>query len=115
MINSLIWNIRGISKAPAVHMLQKLIRLHRLALICVLEPFLSADRLEATQFRLGMDHAISSKSGKIWVFWSTPFLVEIMIDMGQVIYCRVSHALFPEPVFVSYIYASYFIHVREDL
>lgn len=115
MINSLIWNVRGISKAPTVRRLRKLIQLHRLSLICVPEPFLFADRLEATQFRLWMDHAISSQSGKIWVFWSTIFSVEIMIDMGQVIHCRVSHALFPKHVFVSYVYTSCSMHIREDL
>lgn len=34
-----------------------------------------------------------------------------MIDMGQVIDCRFSHTLFPEPVFVSYVYASCSMHV----
>lgn len=115
MISSLIWNIRGIGKAPAVCRLRKLIRLHRLSLVCVLEPFVSVDRLEATRVRLGMDHAVSSQSGKIWVFWSTLFSVELLHDMGQVIHCRVSHSFFPDPVLVSYVYASCSMHVREDL
>lgn len=91
MINSLIWNIRGLP-------LRKLVRLHRLSLICVLEPFISVDRLEALRVRLGMDHALSSQSGKIWVFWSAPFSVELLHDMGKVIYYRVSHSFFPDPV-----------------
>lgn len=63
--------------------------------------------------RLGMDHALSSQSGKIWVFWSAPFPVELLHDMGQVIHCRVSHSLFPDPILVSYVYASCFMHMRE--
>lgn len=84
-------------------------------MICILEPFISADRLEATQVRLGMDHALSFQFGKIWVFWSMPFSVELLEDIGQLIRCPVSHYLFPEPVFIFYVYASCFMLVREDL
>ncbi|KAH9750075.1 reverse transcriptase domain-containing protein [Citrus sinensis] len=62
-----------------------------------------------------MEHGLSSQSGKIWIFWSAPFSVELLHDMGQVIHCRVSHSLFPDPVLVSYVYASCFMDVREDL
>lgn len=39
MISSIIWNIRGIRKAPAVRRLRKLICMHRLTLICIFSPF----------------------------------------------------------------------------
>lgn len=115
MISSLIWNIRGIGKTPAIRRLRKLIRMHRLSLICILEPFISVDRLEAIRVQLGMEHGLSSQSGKIWIFWSAPFSVELLHDMGQVIHCRVSHSILPDPVLVSYVYASCFMDVREDL
>ncbi|KAH9684247.1 reverse transcriptase domain-containing protein [Citrus sinensis] len=73
------------------------------------------DRLEAIRVQLGMDHALSSQSGKIWIFWSAPFSVELLHDMGQVLHCRVSHSLLPDSVLVSYIYASCLMDVREDL
>ena len=68
MINSNIWNIRGICKASAFRRLRKLIQIHRLSLVCILEPFLGADRLDPTRVRLGMEKAFSSMSGKIWMF-----------------------------------------------
>lgn len=82
MINSLIWNIRGIGKAPAVRRLRKLVRVHQLPLICVLEPFISVDHLEALRVQLGMDRALFSQYEKIWVFWSAPFSVKLLHDMG---------------------------------
>ncbi|KAH9662191.1 reverse transcriptase domain-containing protein [Citrus sinensis] len=78
-------------------------------------PFISVDRLEAIRVQLGMEHGLSSQSGKIWIFWSAPFSVELLHDMGQVIHCRVSHSILPDPVLVSYVYASCFMDVREDL
>lgn len=77
MINMLIWNIRGISKAIAIHRLRKLIRMHHSSLICILELFLEVDRLESTCIHLGIVHVISSQSGKIWVFWCSILSVEI--------------------------------------
>lgn len=67
--------------------------MHQLSLICILEPFISTDRLEATRVCLGMDHVLSSQSGKIWVFYSIPFLVKLLEDMDQVIYCWATYSL----------------------
>ena len=78
MINSIIWNIQGISKASTVRRLRKLIRMHRLSLVCILESFLGADRLDLTRVRLGMERAFSFMSGKIWIFLSSPFSVEVI-------------------------------------
>lgn len=41
--------------------------------------------------------------------------MELIQDIGQVIYCQVSHSLFPNFVFISYVYANCFMLVREDL
>ncbi|KAK9186911.1 hypothetical protein WN944_018300 [Citrus x changshan-huyou] len=90
-------------KAFAVRRLRKLIRMHRLSLVCILEPFLGADRLDPTRIRLGIEKAFSSMSGKIWIFWSSHFSI------------KVSHFFFPEPVLISYVYASCSTSGREAL
>lgn len=41
--------------------------------------------------------------------------MELLHDMGQVILCGVSHSLFPDPILVSYVYASCFMHMCEEL
>ena len=82
MINSIMWNIRGIGKAPAVRCLKKLIHMHYLSLVCVLEHFLHLDKLESTRNRLGIESVISSSSGKIWVFWLASFTLEVIQDVG---------------------------------
>ena len=107
--HSIIWNIRAIGKAPTVRRLKKLIHMHRLSLICVLVPFLHLDKLESTRNRLGIESAISSSSRKIWVFWLVSFTLEVIQDARQVLHCRVSHSFFPDPVFVSLVYAFFFI------
>lgn len=83
--------------------------------MCILKPFILVDRLEAIKVQLGMDHALSSQSRKIWIFWSDPFSVELLHNIGQVIHCRVSHFLLLDYVLVSYVYASCLMDVREDL
>ena len=115
MIKSLIWNIRGIGQSPSVKRLKSLIKHHHLKLICVLEPFLLLAKLDATRIRLGMDFSFASDSGKIWLFWSQPFSVQILHDMGQVIHCKVSHALLPDAFFMSFVYAKCLVSLRLSL
>ncbi|KAJ4726796.1 Ribonuclease H domain [Melia azedarach] len=79
------------------------------------EPFVDSGRLEATRIRLGMDFAVSSLSGKIWVFWSSPFTVEVMQDAGQVLHCRVCHSSIPATFYVSFVYASCSVSLRVNL
>lgn len=69
-------------------------------------PFLGADQLDPTTVRLRMKKAFSFMSGKIRIFWSSPFSVEVIQDTGQVIHRRVSGFFFPEPVLISYVYVS---------
>ena len=105
MIKSLIWNIRGIGSSPSVRRLKSLIRVHQLKLVCILEPFMSPAKLDATRVRLGMDSAFASESGKIWLFWSHPFHVQVLHDMGQVVHCRACHSSLSEGFFMSFVYA----------
>lgn len=48
-------------------------------------------------------------------YFGLHLFLEPIQDMGKVIYCRVSHSLFPNSVFISYVYANYFMLVQEDL
>ena len=115
MIKSLIWNIRGIGSSPSVRRLKSLIRVHQLKLVCVLEPFMSPAKLDATRVRLGMDSAFASESGKIWLFWSPPFHVQVLHDMGQVVHCRACHSSLSEGFFMSFVYAKCVASLRLDL
>lgn len=73
------------------------------------------DMLGSTRILLGIENVVSSHFRKIWVLWPSPFSVEAVQDVGQVIHYLVSHSSFPDPVLISYIYASCFIPVWEDL
>ena len=115
MIKSLIWNIRGIGQSLSVKRLKSLIKFHHLKLVCILEPFLLSVKVDVVRIRLGMDFAFSSDSGKIWLFWSHPFTVQILHDMGQVIYCRVGHSSFLEVFFMSFVYAKCLVSLRLSL
>ena len=42
--------------------------MHRLSLVCILDPFSGAERLDPTRVRMGMKKAFSSMFGKIWIF-----------------------------------------------
>lgn len=89
--------------------------MHKLSLICVLEPFVDVVRLDHLRVRLGIDYVASSFSGKIWIFWSSLFSIEVMHDAGQVLQCRVCHSSFPVAIYISFVYASCSISLRVDL
>lgn len=59
MINSIIWNIQGINKAPEFHRL-KLFPIHRLLLVCILELFLNVAEQDFAKVHLGMKRALFS-------------------------------------------------------
>nr|XP_027101582.1 uncharacterized protein LOC113722473 [Coffea arabica] len=68
MINALFWNIRGVSKAPNLRRLKKLIRLYSVQLVAICEPKLDVVSIESMRVRLSFDVVVVNLSEDIWVF-----------------------------------------------
>lgn len=68
MISGLIWNIYGMGGIASMQRLKKLIRLHSLVFVAIIEPFVFVDRLEEFQQRLGFPNLFVSPNNKIWLF-----------------------------------------------
>lgn len=66
-------------------------------------------------FQLGFEHGFASQSGKIFIFWSAPFSIELIRDLGQALHCWVRHSFLPDFIIVSFVYASCSMHNRSDL
>ena len=62
MINTLMWNIRGVSKASNLRRLKNIIRTHGVQFVALSEPKLDVSRVESIRMRLSFDYAIINVS-----------------------------------------------------
>lgn len=69
MIHIINWNIRGMKSKCASERLEKLVRLHKVHMVVLQEPFLTPDQIENYRIYLGFDQAASNRNSKIWCFW----------------------------------------------
>lgn len=70
MINKILfWNIRSVKTQSAFERLIDLHKRNKYSYIALMEPFQSPSELEEYRRRLGLTHAKSKFSDKIWIFW----------------------------------------------
>ena len=67
MISGIFWNIRGVSKAPNLRRLIKLVRIHHVQFVVICEPKLDVAKLESIRLRLSFDYVFVNHSSDIWV------------------------------------------------
>ena len=65
MINGIFWNIKGVTKAPNLRRLIKLVKVHRAKFVVICEPKLDMSKIEFIQLRLQFDFVIVNHSGDI--------------------------------------------------
>lgn len=66
-INFLFWNARGIANATTRNVIKRLIKLHNIIFLAIIEPF-TRSNLELYSRTLGLDFMGSNENGKIWIF-----------------------------------------------
>ncbi|CAA7389916.1 unnamed protein product [Spirodela intermedia] len=102
MIPSIIWNCRGIGNLKTQFYIASLI-----------EPMISSDRIQPLLRQLGMDHFHSNLTNHIWLFWTRPYSMELLVEGSQHITMMIRD-LTQEFTF-SVIYASHRSEERETL
>ena len=85
MINTIIWNCRGIGNSPIITYLKKIIKKHNVALVGILEPMLAEDKVEATCKQLRMDKfwVNTMSESKIWIFWKDSIYLDSILESDQ--------------------------------
>ncbi|KAL0912446.1 hypothetical protein M5K25_018419 [Dendrobium thyrsiflorum] len=113
MINSIIWNIRGIGCPFSRLRVKILCRTHNVLFLVILEPLISVSKLNETTRYLGFMHNLANVSNKILLFWHDPVIIDMVGGFNQVLYCKVEYMQFN--FFASLIYASSSHLVRREL
>ncbi|XP_027156573.1 uncharacterized protein LOC113757588 [Coffea eugenioides] len=105
----------GVAHAPNLSRLRKLIKLHSLQLVVVVEPKTGLDNRTAIRLRLGMDYCLSNQEGSVWVFYQSLFACQCIGESSQHLTIQVRSHLFPTPIHLSCIHAKCTEHEREIL
>ena len=73
MIKGLFWNVRGISKAPKLRRIRKLIQMHNLQFLAICELWLEVDKAEWYRYKLNFHGLVHNSMGSVWIFFKEPF------------------------------------------
>ncbi|XP_070015222.1 uncharacterized protein [Nicotiana sylvestris] len=90
-MNALIWNIRSVNIQQAFERLTKMHRQNHYEIVGLMEPKQQAKKLERYINKIGLAHAISNVSNKIWAFIDEVFEVTVMYNMVQQLTLRLFH------------------------
>ena len=74
-----------------VERLKLLRKMHQLSIIVILEPFSDSTNIQSFKMDLNMDNAISNYNSKIWVFWNSDIVCNILDEDEQQITCDMKH------------------------
>lgn len=69
MIKVLYCNLRGIANVSTMTRLKKIIRLHKVDLVMIMEPMVGIEQLDRYKIRLGFSNACRNLTSKFWFFW----------------------------------------------
>ena len=83
MLNTMIWNARGIKNSDTRSRVKALIKLHRLNLCAILEPLIPVSDLLSTRLKLMFASSLSNNRSTIWLFWDDSLDCSLIHDGGQ--------------------------------
>ena len=91
MINTFIWNIRGVARRASVRRLKKLIRMHSISFRVILESMLDSSQLDAVRIKFEFHLTVCNVVNKIWILWKPEFAVNVLANSEQFIHFAVTH------------------------
>lgn len=68
MINGLFWNIRGIANRASLRRLEKLLHLHSVYFLVIIEPMANVARIDEIRLFLGFSSVLFMQNNKAWIF-----------------------------------------------
>ncbi|KAL2462036.1 Uncharacterized protein Adt_45456 [Abeliophyllum distichum] len=88
----LMWNVKGVRASKTRKRIKKLVQLHRIYFLVLLEPFLFEDSFDFIRRSVGFDVDVQNQSNKIWCFWNVETTVSMIID-----HLRFLHLMIEDP------------------
>ncbi|XP_022883141.1 uncharacterized protein LOC111399888 [Olea europaea var. sylvestris] len=114
-MNAIIWNVRGVASVATHRRLKKLIQLHQVYLLVLLEPFVLRQNFAYTRRYLRFDMGAHNESNKIWFFWNSGTNVTVIVDHPQFLHIRVEDPRLARTIYLTPVYASCDATIRRDL
>ncbi|XP_022866065.1 uncharacterized protein LOC111385869 [Olea europaea var. sylvestris] len=114
-MSAIIWNVRGVASVATRRRLKKLIQLHQVYLLVLLEPFVLQHSFAYIRHYLRFDTGAQNESNKIWFFWNSGTNVTIIVDHPQFLHVKVEDPRLALPIYFTPVYASCDASVRRDL
>ncbi|XP_022858402.1 uncharacterized protein LOC111379277 [Olea europaea var. sylvestris] len=114
-MNAIIWNVRGIASVATRRRLKKLLQLHQVYLLVLLEPFILRQNFAYTRRYLRFDMGAKNESNKIWFFWNSGTNVTVIVDHPQFLHVRVEDPRLARAIYLTPVYASCDATIRRDL
>ena len=105
MINCLTWNMRGIADAASFRRLKRLVKVHKIHLLVILEPMVDNSKLLNFQLSLQFHGSCCNTAGKIWCFWMDSFQCSITLNHDQCLNLHCKSGELEEGFMFSAIYA----------
>ena len=94
---------------------KKLIRIHNLSILVLIEPMLSEDQLAVFSQKLNFSQCLASRTNNIWVFVRHNFQVMVVQSYEQTLHVKFTNSLAPVEFYASFIYAKHTRQARRDL
>ncbi|KAL8470386.1 hypothetical protein ACS0TY_033023 [Phlomoides rotata] len=110
----MIWNARGIGQRATQDVLKSQIHEHRVSIVVILEPMVTSN-FDFHRRNLGFNRGVWNSANTIWVFVQFGFHLDVLFDFVQLLHIRLTAAVLPEPVFLSFVYAKFSRQERVQL
>lgn len=70
MINTRLWNLKGVSNASTITKLKELVKCNHVILLAFMEPMIAMNKLTQIRLRLSFSHAVSNINSSLWILWN---------------------------------------------
>ena len=115
MINTIVWNVRGINTQGVMERIRIFKRIYHLAIISIPEPFADSSIVMIFKKQLGMDNVIANCNGKIWLFWNRNVDCMVKDQDDQQNNCDINHNELQKQFTMTFVYAKCKKYLRRPL
>ena len=71
--------------------LKKLVRLHKVGLVAIMEPLVDQIQVDSFKLKLGFDNVLSNVNSKVWLFWKAEMQCSVLVNEEQLLVVKCKH------------------------
>lgn len=106
MVCFISWNARGIANVATIRRIKRLFRSHGVSLMAIYEPKSDFAAMGPLIRKLGCEDGVNNRNNRVWVLWKHGLKCMVIHDSDQALTLQISHPLWAEAVWVSFVHAS---------